>query len=493
MVQRPETHLAGDLASTPAAQKEYELLKILAEHYFGSMLVTDDRGRFLYVSDGTCRLLGVDRETLLQLSIYDTLKGYCFATSASSIKTLETKQECLSNHTLTASGRQVLALSRPHFGPDGELQYVPTYSWDEEELYTLLEKFDQERDNVRNVIRFMQGTDKTPSMIIAESDAMVKLLEYADHVAAVDSTVILYGESGSGKEMFAKYIHARSDRADQVFIPINCASLPPSLLEEEMFGYERGTFTGGSKDGRIGLFEFADKGTIFLDEIGEMSLELQAKLLRIIETGEVKRLGSNRIQKCDVRIIAATNRNLREMVEEKAFRADLYYRLNVLTIHVPPLRERVADIAPLTRYFVQLFNKKYGFTKHLMPALIRALEQWSWPGNVRELRNTVERMMVESRDSIIDAAAFREIPPGISSPTTSECPVPDLLPYQQAMNIYEREYLSAMVASCGGDLRKAAGKMELHLSTLYRKLEKLGLKPPRTSGNCQGPGEEPLH
>ena len=218
MVQRPETHLAGDLASTPAAQKEYELLKILAEHYFGSMLVTDDRGRFLYVSDG---------------------------------------------------------------------------------------------------IRFMQGTDKTPSMIIAESDAMVKLLEYADHVAAVDSTVILYGESGSGKEMFAKYIHARSDRADQVFIPINCASLPPSLLEEEMFGYERGTFTGGSKDGRIGLFEFADKGTIFLDEIGEMPLELQAKLLRIIETGEVKRLGSNRIQKCDVRIIAATNRNLREMVEER--------------------------------------------------------------------------------------------------------------------------------------------------------------------------------
>ena len=293
MVQRPETHLAGDLASTPAAQKEYELLKILAEHYFGSMLVTDDRGRFLYVSDGTCRLLGVDRETLLQLSIYDTLKGYCFATSASSIKTLETKQECLSNHTLTASGRQVLALSRPHFGPDGELQYVPTYSWDEEELYTLLEKFDQERDNVRNVIRFMQGTDKTPSMIIAESDAMVKLLEYADHVAAVDSTVILYGESGSGKEMFAKYIHARSDRADQVFIPINCASLPPSLLEEEMFGYERGTFTGGSKDGRIGLFEFADKGTIFLDEIGEMSLELQAKLLRIIETGEVPTVRSD--------------------------------------------------------------------------------------------------------------------------------------------------------------------------------------------------------
>ena len=337
----------------------------------------------------------------------------------------------------------------------------------------------------------MQATDKTPDMIIAESDAMVKLLEYADHVATVDSTVILYGESGSGKEMFAKYIHARSSRASQVFIPINCASLPPSLLEEEMFGYERGTFTGGSKDGKIGLFEFADKGTIFLDEIGEMSLELQAKLLRIIETGEVKRLGSNRIQKCDVRIIAATNRNLREMVEERAFRADLYYRLNVLTIHVPPLRERVADIEPLARHFVQLFNKKYGFAKHFSPALIRALERWSWPGNVRELRNTVERMMVESRDSIIDAGAFREVPPAPAAQDAGERPGPDLLPYQQAMEAYEREYLSAVVSSCGGDLRRAAGKMGLHLSTLYRKLEKLGLKPPRSAGHGRVADGEP--
>lgn len=491
MPQCPESRPTGDLATDPAAQKEYEMLKVLAEHYFGSMMVVDAAGRFVYANPGCSKLLDIDHDTLMRISIYDTLQDYCCSSSASSIKTLETRQECLSNHTLTASGKQVLALSRPHFGPDGELQYVPTYSWDEEELYTLLEKFDRERDNVRNVIRFMQATDKTPDMIIAESDAMVKLLEYADHVATVDSTVILYGESGSGKEMFAKYIHARSSRASQVFIPINCASLPPSLLEEEMFGYERGTFTGGSKDGKIGLFEFADKGTIFLDEIGEMSLELQAKLLRIIETGEVKRLGSNRIQKCDVRIIAATNRNLREMVEERAFRADLYYRLNVLTIHVPPLRERVADIEPLARHFVQLFNKKYGFAKHFSPALIRALERWSWPGNVRELRNTVERMMVESRDSIIDAGAFREVPPAPAAQDAGERPGPDLLPYQQAMEAYEREYLSAVVSSCGGDLRRAAGKMGLHLSTLYRKLEKLGLKPPRSAGNGRAADGEP--
>ena len=463
-----------NLATDPAAQREYELLKVLAEHYFGSMLVTDSKGRFLYVNDGCCRLLGIDRETLLNLSIYDTLHDYCHASSASSIKTLETKKECLSNHTLQDSGKQVLALSRPHFGPDGELEYVPTYSWDERELYTLLEKFDQERDNIRSVIRFMQGTDKAPDMLIAESQPMRSLLEYAGHIAAVDSTVIIYGESGSGKEMFAKYIHAKSSRADQVFIPINCASLPPSLLEAEMFGYEKGTFTGGMKDGKIGLFEFANKGTVFLDEIGEMPLELQAKLLRIIENGEIKRLGSNQIIKSDVRIIAATNRNLAEMVREKTFRADLYYRLNVLVVNVPPLRERIEDIRPLAEHFLKTFNKKYGYTKRLGPDTIQVMEQYDWPGNVRELRNTVERMIVESKNTLIDLQSFRKV-----DTVVVERPAPPAVdpsvPYQQAMDEYQRQYITAVVDECGGDLRRAAKRMDLHISTLYRKMEKLGL------------------
>lgn len=465
---------ARDLATDQTAQQEYALLKVLAEHYFGSMMVTDDRGRFLYVNEGCCRLLGIDRETLLQISIYDTLHDYCHASSASSIKTLETRQECLSNHTLEASGKQVLALSRPHFGSDGKLQYVPTYSWDEQELYMLLEKFDQERNNVRNVIRFMQGMDTVSNLLIAESPAMRSLLEYAAHIAAVDSTVILYGESGSGKEMFAKYIHAQSGRADQVFIPINCASLPPSLLEAEMFGYEKGTFTGGMKDGKIGLFEFANKGTIFLDEIGEMPLELQAKLLRIIETGEIKRLGSNQILKSDVRIIAATNRNLHEMVQEKTFRADLYYRLNVLVVNVPPLRDRVEDIRPLAEHFVKTFNKKYGFNKRLSPDLIRLLERGAWPGNVRELRNAIERLVVECTASIVDARAYQKPGAPAAEPPQGREEAPlDLLPYQQALEAWERAYLQSVLERCGGNIRAAAEQMGLHVSTLYRKIEKL--------------------
>lgn len=459
-----------------AKPPESFLLKLLAEHYFGSMLVTDHKGRFLYVSDGTCRLLGMDRETLLRISIYDTLHDYCYASSASTIKTLETKQECLSSHTLGGETvqRNILALSRPYFDAAGELQYVMTYSWDEQELYTLLEKFDRERDNVRKVLHFMQDMGSVAGSFVAESNVMHSLLEYSDHIAAVDSTVIIYGESGCGKEMFAKYIHAKSNRADQVFIPINCASLPPSLLEAEMFGYEKGTFTGGMKDGKIGLFEFANKGTIFLDEIGEMPLELQAKLLRIIETGEIKRLGSNQIIKSDVRIIAATNRDLSEMVREKTFRADLYYRLNVLVVNVPPLRERVEDIRPLAQHFVRTFNKKYGYSKHLSPDTIRIMEHYSWPGNVRELRNTVERMMVESPNTLIDPKAFRKGDTVIveRSPKVS---IDELPPYQQAMDAFERDYITATIESCNGNVRMAAKKMNLHISTLYRKIEKLGI------------------
>ena len=286
-------------------------------------------------------------------------------------------------------------------------------------------------------------------------------------------------------QMFAKYIHAKSNRADQVFIPINCASLPPSLLEAEMFGYEKGTFTGGMKDGKIGLFEFANKGTIFLDEIGEMPLELQSKLLRIIETGEIKRLGSNQIIKCDVRIIAATNRDLAEMVREKTFRADLYYRLNVLVINVPPLRERVEDIRPLAQHFVQTFNKKYGVTKHLSPETIRIMEHYSWPGNVRELRNTMERMMVESKNNLIDPKAFRKGDTVVVERASH--PIADnTLPYQQAMEACERKYISDVVDACGGNIRQAAEKMGLHISTLYRKIDKLGLSFPKDGADGAG-------
>lgn len=454
---------------------EHEFLEGLVRHYFGSMLVTDHLGKFLYVNDGCCKILGLSRETLLGISIYDTLHDYCYASSASTIKTLETRQECLSSHTIATTERNVLALSRPHFAENGDLKYVFTYTWDEEDLYGLLRKFDQERNNIKRVLHFMQGTDLVPNYLIAESDIMLNLLSYAGRIAMVDSTVIIYGESGSGKELFAKYIHSQSNRSAEVFIPINCAALPPALLETELFGYEKGTFTGGARDGKIGLFEFANTGTIFLDEIGEMPLELQAKLLRFLENGEIKRLGSNKIIKSDVRIITATNRDLLKMVEDNTFRADLYYRLNVLMITAPPLRARVDDIQPLAQHYVQLFNKKYGLNKLLAPELVRHLKAYSWPGNVRELKNLIERMVVSSDGDIISEAMFHyDAHTGAACDSARQALEMDTaLPYQQALEQCERTYIQSVLQQQGGNVRAAATAMRLHISTLYRKMEKL--------------------
>lgn len=456
---------------------ELALLRLMVNHYFGSMLITDNKGRFLYVNDACCELLELDRDTFMQISIYDTLHDYCHATSASTIKTLETKKECLSFHTLASNQRNILALSRPYFDENGQLKYVFTYSWGERELYTLLEKFDAERNNVRNVLRFTQNIDRVSNDLIAVSEPMQNLLAYSENVAAVDSTVIIYGESGAGKGILAKFLHTHSNRASEAFIPINCASIPASLLEAELFGYEKGAFTGGMKDGKIGLFEFANKGTIFLDEIGELPLEIQPKLLQVLESGEFKRLGSNQICKTDVRIITATNRNLLDMVHEKKFRTDLYYRLNVLELNVPPLRNHIADIQPLAQHFLSKYNKKYGFQKIFSPDLIRAMEQYAWPGNVRELKNVVERMCVSSSGSIIDISAFGERSSIVSKCEAIPSVEEEIVGYKDSMEQYERSYIQSCLKLCNGNVKAAAEKMQLHLSTLYRKMEKLHITP----------------
>lgn len=456
---------------------ELALLRLMVNHYFGSMLITDNKGRFLYVNDACCELLELDRDTFMQISIYDTLHDYCHATSASTIKTLETKKECLSFHTLASNQRNILALSRPYFDENEQLKYVFTYSWGERELYALLEKFDAERNNVRNILHFTQNIDHISHDFIAVSEPMQSLLAYSQNIASVDSTVIIYGESGVGKELFAKYIHANSNRASEVFIPINCASIPTSLLESELFGYEKGAFTGGMRDGKIGLFEFANKGTVFLDEIGEIPIELQAKLLRVLEAGEIKRLGSNQILKTDVRIIAATNRNLLDMVHENKFRADLYYRLNVLEVKVPPLRNRIMDIQPLAQHFLSRCNKKYGFQKFFSPALVSAMEQYTWPGNVRELKNVVERMCVSTPGSIIEVSSFGERSSIILKSEAIPSVEEEIIGYKDSMEQYERSYIQSCLKLCNGNVKAAAEKMQLHLSTLYRKMEKFHITP----------------
>ena len=230
--------------------------------------------------------------------------------------------------------------------------------------------------------------------IICESSNTISVFNFAAKVAPKDSTVLLTGETGVGKEVVAKYIHYNSLRKDNNYIKINCGAIPENLLESELFGYVGGAFTGADPHGKPGLFELADNGTLFLDEIGELPLNLQSALLRVLQDGEVTRVGSTKTRKVAVRIIAATNRDLKQMIEEKTFREDLYYRLNVISINIPPLRERRDDIPPLAELFIERLNKKYNTQKKVSDTFLLELTSMNWPGNVRELSNFIERQYI---------------------------------------------------------------------------------------------------
>ena len=324
-----------------------------------------------------------------------------------------------------------------------------------------------------------------PLQIIAESEAMKNVLKLLKTIVAMDSTVLISGESGTGKELVARYIHQHSSRKEYMFLPVNCAALPPALIESELFGYEKGAFTGARREGKPGLFEQAENGTIFLDEIGEMPLSLQAKLLRVLENGEIKRVGGNQVRTVDVRILAATNRDLKNMVRKKKFREDLYYRLNVIPVVIPPLRERREDILPLCRYYLEQLNFKYGKSKRFGQEMRLALERYSWPGNVREIKNVIERLFVMTH---FDVISLSDLPLSFFAEQEGEeeRELIDLgnlcrRPYREALRTFEQLYLVSMLKQCNGNVTQAAKFMEISRSDLYYKLQSCFPKAAGTS------------
>ncbi len=278
-------------------------------------------------------------------------------------------------------------------------------------FYRLSERMEEERlrwEEERKILKEELRRTYDIHGIVGQSDAILNLVEVIKKVATTDSTVLLTGESGTGKSLIAKAIHFMSHRKDGPFITINCAAIPETLLEAELFGYEKGAFTGAHTSKR-GKFELASGGTLFLDEIGDMPLSLQAKILRVLQEKEIERLGSEKTIKVDVRVIAATNKDLHELVREGKFREDLYYRLNVVPLYVPSLRERKEDIPLLIDHFLRNFNEKYGKKVRLSPDAMEALMDYGWPGNIRELENTVERLVV-MHEGIVKGV---DIPPHI--------------------------------------------------------------------------------
>ncbi|HVR83509.1 MAG TPA: sigma-54 dependent transcriptional regulator [Planctomycetota bacterium] len=318
--------------------------------------------------------------------------------------------------------------------------------------------------------RFLRGaleTGASPTGLVGGSPAMAELHRLILKVAPTDSTVLILGETGTGKELVARAIHHASPRKDRPFVAVNCGAIPETLLESELFGHIRGAFTGADRDKR-GLFEVAGSGTIFLDEIGEMPLSLQPKVLRVLETREILRVGSTQPLKVSGRIVAATHRNLKQMVDQGLFRADLYYRLCVFEIEIAPLRSRVEDIDVIARHLLSRLSRAMNRpSPSLDPAARAALEQYRWPGNVRELANVLERALILNDGGTIQLADF----PGFL--VTSKPSLEDDL--KSARQAFERAHILRVLDKCAGDKRRAAELLGIDLSSLYRKLDEGGL------------------
>lgn len=314
---------------------------------------------------------------------------------------------------------------------------------------------------------------------IANSQNMIRVFSKAKQVAAYPTTILILGETGVGKEVVSSFIHHNSDRAGKPFIKINCSAIPEPLMEAELFGYERGAFTGAREKGKMGLFELANHGTILLDEIGDMSLPLQAKLLRTIQENELMRVGGTKPIQLDVRIISATSRNVEEMVESGQFLDALYYRLNVVELQIPPLRDRQEDIIPLAEFYLQYFCEKYKLSKEFDAQVRDCFQEYDWPGNVRELRNTVENLIVSSVDDLI----YREdLPARIAGRTrhnvltSTAHSIPQGESMKTAVEALQRKMIADAVAK-EGSLRKAAAALEMDATTFGRLAKKLGVEP----------------
>ena len=350
---------------------------------------------------------------------------------------------------------------------EGAYDYLPKPFRPDEVVLTLRKA--EERERLRQEVvglRAQLATGPEERGLVAESAAMRQALGLVARVAEHNTTVLITGESGTGKEVIARAIHRASPRAARAFVGINCAAIPEALLESELFGHVRGAFTGASTD-KTGLFEAATGGTLLLDEIGELPTGLQAKLLRVLQEGEIRRVGDQKNKKVDVRVLAATARDLGAETKTGRFREDLYYRINVVAIELPPLRERRQDIAPLARLFAARLAKRFARPLALSDAAVAWLEQHDWPGNVRELENAIERAAVLSNKESLDPEDFSQ-----AARPTPHVPLGTL---DDAVAAAERQVIAAALTSTNGNRREAAKRLGVSLRTLFYKIDRYGI------------------
>ncbi|USG63358.1 sigma 54-interacting transcriptional regulator [Brevibacillus ruminantium] len=413
-------------------------------------------------------------EQLIGKNLYDMEKERQFSPNVAELCLTQKKRVSLIQES--KSGRKVWSVATPVFHGD-KIEKVVILSEDITGIHELraeLELARKESNEYKKELDQLLTQNKGDRRkLIFRSHVMERLVDECKHIAKVDSTVLLSGESGVGKEVFARAIHEYSHRRNEPFIRVNCGAIPETLMESELFGYEKGAFTGADQRGKPGLFELAHKGSIFLDEVTELPYNMQVKLLRVLQEREIMRVGGTRTISVDVRVIAATNQNIHELVRKQLFREDLYYRLNVIPIQIPPLRQRVLDIIPLTVHFLQVYNRMYKLDKTLTKEAFHVLEGYHWPGNVRELQNLIERLVVTTRGEYIGARVVLAQLYGERQQSIDNMPIiREIMPLKEAVEKVEEQLISLALQKYG-TAAKAAEILGVSPATLSRRMHKL--------------------
>lgn len=417
-------------------------INIFVESSHDGILVTDSQGVVIRVNAAFERAFSVLRREVIGRNVTELIAEGLYLDSAA-LKVLETRETA--TVVLEQKGKRLIATGTPAFDICGSFTSVVVNIRDITELNDLQSRLEHQRMVAEGYIReltFIQSQNAPGADFVVHSKEMQHIMDTIKTISQVDSTLLITGESGTGKEVIVNQVHRSSNRRDKPIIKINCGAIPASLFESELFGYEDGAFTGARRRGKAGFFELANEGTLFLDEIGELDLDLQVKLLRVIQEGEVTRIGGTKTLHVDVRIIAATNRDLWQQVQEGKFRQDLYYRLNVINIEVPPLRERRDDVIPLAVHFIEKYNQKYSKHKELSMELGKILRSLDWLGNIRELENLIENMVVLVQRDVLYP---EDLPPRYrqSGAEVSACQVTvhGIMPLKEAIQQVESQLL----------------------------------------------------
>ncbi|MCB8564775.1 sigma-54 interaction domain-containing protein [Fusobacterium ulcerans] len=388
---------------------DQDFIKILESSYDG-IYITDGEANTLYLNEAYEKMTGIKREELVGKNMKDLVKNKLYDSSGS-LLVLQTKDKVSLRQKVVKSNKEILITSTPVFHGE-EIIYIVTNVRDISDLSSLqkrLKKVETLNKEYEEALKTMK--DQMYGIINNDdvrSDIMLRLVEKILKLAKIDVPLMLGGETGVGKTYFAKYIHMNSQRKDKEFISLNCGAVPKNLIETELFGYVQGAYTGASNKGKTGVFELANGSTIFLDEIAEFDLEMQVKLLKVLEEGEIRRVGSDKNIKVDFRLITASNKDLKQMIKEGKFREDLYYRISAFPIIIPPLRERREDILQMILYFLGIFNEKYNMSKYFSYSALEELKSYSWPGNIRELKNVVEQSLILSNENEIKFIIWNE-------------------------------------------------------------------------------------